>query len=182
LFAYFIKYLFFPSFNDVFGIIFHFMDMDEIDLRLLEMLQQDATLTNEALAQRCHVSPPTALRRVRRLADAGMIERQVAILSPEKLAAPLLTAIVEVTLSETAAERLTAFETLIAGEAAVQQCYRVNQGPDFVLVLVTRDMAAYHALVQRLLTAANNVRNVRTFFSQHRSKFTTAIPLPSARQ
>jgi Lrp/AsnC family transcriptional regulator, leucine-responsive regulatory protein len=158
------------------------MDLDEIDLRLLDALQADASLTNDALAARCHVSAPTALRRVRKLADAGVIERQVAILSPVHLAAPLLTAILEVTLSETAAERLSAFEALVAHDRAVQQCYRVNQGPDFVLVITVADMAAYHAFAQAVLTAANNVRNVRAFFSTHRSKFTTVVPLPSVRR
>ena len=63
-------------------------------------------------------------------------------------------------------------------DAAVQQCYRVSPGPDFVLVLHVPDMAAYHALVQRLFTQDANVRNVKSFFSVKRGKFDLRLPLP----
>lgn len=152
--------------------------LDATDLRVLDQLQSDASLTNQALAVAVHTSPATCLRRVKRLVEAGVIERRVAILSPERLGAGL-TAIVEVTLDEQAAEKLAAFEARAMGEAAVQQCYRVSSGPDFVLVVQVADMAGYHALVQRLLTADANVRNVRTYFSVHRAKFEPRIALPA---
>ena len=63
--------------------------LDETDLRLLALLQDDASQSNQALAQAAHVSPATAMRRVRRLVESGIIERQVAILSPQKLGAGL---------------------------------------------------------------------------------------------
>jgi len=62
-------------------------------------------------------------------------------------------------------------------EAAVMQCYRVSPGPDFVLVVQVADMPAYHALAHRLFASHANVRNVRSFFSIHRSKFETRIAL-----
>ena len=64
-------------------------------------------------------------------------------------------------------------------EAAVQQCHRVSPGPDFMLLVQLADMAAYHALVQRLFTADANVRNVKSFFSIHRAKLDTRITLPA---
>ncbi|MDX3907038.1 MAG: Lrp/AsnC family transcriptional regulator [Pigmentiphaga sp.] len=150
--------------------------LDELDRRILSVLQNDATLTNQELAARVHVSPPTCLRRVRRLVEQGVIEKQVAIVSPEKVGAGL-TGIIEVTLDVQAAERLAEFEAAMAAEPAVTQCYRVSTGPDFVLVVQVPDMAAYHALVHRAFTAQGNVRNVRTFFSVHRSKFDTRVPI-----
>src|SRR5882757_2731675 len=130
--------------------------IDETDRRILNQLQRDCALTNQELAERVHVSAPTCLRRVRRLIEAGVIERQVAIVSPEALGTGL-TAIVEVTL-----------ERQVAAEAAVQQCYRVSAGPDFALIVYVADMAAYHAFAHRALTAHANVRNVRSFFSVRR--------------
>ena len=150
--------------------------MDEIDMKLLDILQTDASESNQALAARVHVSPATCLRRVKRLVDAGIIERRVALLSPEKLGHGL-TAIVEVTLDRQSAEALAAFEARAVGEDAVRQCHRVSPGPDFILTIQLTDMAAYHALVQRLFTADANVRNVKSFFSVHRAKFETAIAL-----
>lgn len=148
--------------------------LDAIDRRLLDLLQDDSSLTNQALAERAHLSPPTCLRRVRRLVEAGVIERQIAIVS-SALAEAGLTAIVEITLDQQSAERMAEFEARVASEPAVQQCYRVSPGPDFVLILRVADMPAYHALVHRLFTADANVRNVRAFFSVLRAKFAPKV-------
>lgn len=153
------------------------VDLDETDIRILDALQRDASLSNQALAAAVHTSPATCLRRVRRLVDTGVIERRVALLSPQKAGAGL-TAIAEVGLDRQGAEHLEAFEARAVAEPEVQQCYRVSSGPDLVLVLQVADMAAYHALVQRLFTQDANVRNVKTFFSVHRAKFETRVPLP----
>jgi len=157
--------------------------MDEVDQRLLTLLQDDASRSNQALAEAAHVSPATALRRVRRLVEQGVIERQVAIVSPEAFGAGL-TAIVEVTLDRQGAERLEAFEARAIAEPAVQQCYRVSPGPDCVLVVWVRDMSHYNALVQRLFTEDANVRNVKSYFATRRAKFEPRIdltpPHPSA--
>ncbi|MDO5088097.1 MAG: Lrp/AsnC family transcriptional regulator, partial [Comamonadaceae bacterium] len=116
-------------------------DLDETDWALLAQLQQDASLSNQALAERVHVSPPTALRRVRRLRALGLIERQVAVLAEDAVAARLghgLSAIAEVSLDRQGEEHLAAFEQRAVQDAAVQQCWRVSPGPDFVLVLRVR--------------------------------------------
>lgn len=148
--------------------------LDELDRRILNALQADSSQTNNDLALAVHASPPTCLRRVKRMVDAGVIERQVAIVSPQKIGAGL-TAIVEITLDNQAAERQVEFEVLAATESAVLQCYRVSPGPDFVLVIQVADMPAYNALVHRLFASHANVRNVKSFFSIHRSKFETRI-------
>jgi Lrp/AsnC family leucine-responsive transcriptional regulator len=148
--------------------------MDDIDRRILNVLQVDASHTNAELAELVHVSPPTCLRRVKQLNENGVIERQVAIVSPERVGARL-TAIVEITLDVQAADRMEEFERAVAFEAAVLQCYRVSPGPDFVLVVQVADMPAYHALAHRLFTTHSNVRNVKAYFSTFRSKFETRI-------
>jgi len=150
--------------------------IDDLDRRILNALQTDASHTNAELAELVHVSPPTCLRRVKQLTEGGVIERQVAIVAPEKIDARL-TAIVEISLDVQAAERMAGFEALVAGEGAVLQCYRVAPGPDFVLVVQVADMPAYHELAHRLFTAHANVRNVKAYFSTHRSKFDTRIAL-----
>ena len=150
--------------------------LDEIDRRILNALQLDATQNNNQLAAAVHVSPPTCLRRVKRLTENGVIARHVALLAPELVGARL-TALVEITLDVQAAERMEEFEQHVAAEAAVLQCYRVSPGPDFVLVVQVADMPAYHALAHRLFAAQVNVRNVKTYFSTFRSKFETRIVL-----
>ena len=153
--------------------------LDALDWTLLALLQEDSARSNLALAEAAGVSPATALRRVRRLVAEGVIERQVALLNPQAVGAPL-AALVEVSLDRQGEEHLQAFEARAVAEPAVQQAWRVSPGPDFVLVVQVADMAAYQVLSQHLFTQDANVRNVKAFFSIRRSKFATALPLPAA--
>ena len=158
---------------------------DLLDLRLLDQLQRDASLSNQALAERLGISPATCLRRVRRLLGSGLIERQVAIVQPERLASVQghgLTAIAEVSLDRQGAEHLDAFEARAVAEDAVQQCWRVSPGPDFVLLAQVADMPQWLLLTQRLFTQDANVRNVRTFFATRRAKVETKQPISLVQQ
>ena len=154
--------------------------IDSTDLRLLDALQRDASRTNQQLAASVHISAPTCLRRVQRLRNLGLIERQVALLAPDRLAPLLghgLQAVIEISLDRQGADELAAFEQRVIADAAVQQCYRVSPGPDFILIVAMHDMPAYLALAQRLFTADANVRNVKAFFSLRRAKFEPRLPL-----
>ena len=163
------------------------ISLDETDLRLLELLQTDASLSNQDLAAAVNVSAATGLRRVRRLLEVGVIERRVALLAPSVVGG--LQALIEVQLDRQGIEHLDVFEALAVADAAVQQCWRVSPGPDFVLVLWLADMAAYNTAATRLFTQQANVRNVKTFFATKRAKFEPRIdvralsvgagPLPS---
>jgi len=159
------------------------LTLDTTDLQLLRQLQKDTSLSNQALAELVHVSPPTCLRRVKRLKDTGLIEREMAVLNVNTLASVTghgLCAVTEITLDRQDQSALEAFEQKVASEEAVQQCYRVSPGPDFVLVMHARDMPDYLAVTQRLFTVDANVRNVKTFFSIKRSKFGASVPLPAS--
>ena len=156
------------------------IDIDATDIKLLNAMQMDCSLSNQALAELAHISPPTCLRRVKRLKDAGLIEREVALLNPDKLAhitGQGLTVIVEITLDRQGDEHLSAFERRVNLNAAVQQCYRVSPGPDFVMIVHVADMPAYLTLSQQLFTDDANVRNVKAFFSFKRSKFELKVLL-----
>jgi Lrp/AsnC family leucine-responsive transcriptional regulator len=149
---------------------------DDTDLRLLRSLQLDAAQSNEALAVKAFTSPATALRRVRALKRSGVIESVVATLAPAKFG-PVVNAICEVTLDRQNAESFAAFEALIEREPRVTQCYQTHPSVDYTLVLTLARMDDYNDLVQRLFTAANNVRNVRARFATKRTKATFALPI-----
>jgi Lrp/AsnC family transcriptional regulator, leucine-responsive regulatory protein len=155
--------------------------IDQADLAILAQLQENSALSNLELARKVHISPATCLRRVKRLRDTGLIEGEVALLSRERLAATLghgLEAVVEVSLDRQGSAEQEAFEARVIEDDAVQQCYRVSPGPDFILVVYARDMPDYLALAQRLFTSDANVRNVKAFFSVRRAKFRPRIALP----
>ena len=158
--------------------------LDSTDLALLTQLQDDSALSNQDLAARVHISPATCLRRVKRLREAGVVEREMAILNPQRMAESLghgLEAVVEVSLDRQGSEEQDAFELRVVEDDAVQQCYRVSPGPDFILVVHARDMPDYLALAQRLFTSDANVRNVKAFFSVKRAKFRPRVPVPVPR-
>lgn len=151
-------------------------------MALLDYLQQDASLTNQDLASKVHVSPPTCLRRVKRLEDLGLIQRRVALLDRDRLAQVLghgLEAVVEITLDRQDDGAMQAFEDKVVADAAVRQCWRVSPGPDFMLVVQAPDMPGYLAVAQRLFTADANVRNVKAFFAVKRAKFEPRVDLPA---
>jgi DNA-binding Lrp family transcriptional regulator len=158
-------------------------ELDVLDLHLLGHLQQDASISNLALAEKLRISPPTCLRRVKRLTEGGWIERQIAVLNPERLGASLghiVCALVEVTLDAQGVEHLDTFEAKAVADDAVQQCWRVSSGPDFILVVQALSMPEYLEVTRRLLTQDANVRNVKAFFSIKRAKFSGALPLPKS--
>src|SRR5690348_16843157 len=91
-------------------------ELDAIDLALLDQLQTDASLTNQELAHKVHVSPPTCLRRVKRLRDTGLIASEVALLDADRVALVMghgLQAIVEITLERQGQEQQEAFEARV---------------------------------------------------------------------
>jgi len=154
--------------------------LDDIDLHLLRQLQSDASLSNQQLAEVVGVSPATCHRRVKALLEGGYVEKQVALLSPAKVADALgwgLHALVEVSLDTQAHEWLDAFERQACAHPAVQQCWRVSPGPDFVLVIHVRDIPAYQAVTAELFTQASQVRQVRAFFAVKRAKFSAGLNL-----
>ena len=156
------------------------IELDAIDFQILRQLQSDSSLSNQAMALALHLTPPTCLRRVKRLHQLGLVEKQVAILNSEKLSQFTghgLQVIVEVSLDRQDSASLLQFEQKAVAEAGVQQCWRVSPGPDFVLIIATTDMPAYLGLSQKLFTQDANVRNVKAFFCIKRAKFTTAIPI-----
>lgn len=155
--------------------------LDALDLQLLAQLQVDASLSNQALAEQLHISPPTCLRRLKRLRQSGLIEHEIAVLNADRLAVVLghdLCAIVEITLDRQDNAALEAFELRVAAQDAVQQCYRVSPGPDFCLIVHCADMPRYLKLAQQLFTTDANVRNVKAYFSIKRSKFGARLALP----
>ncbi|MFW8566041.1 Lrp/AsnC family transcriptional regulator [Orrella sp. 11846] len=157
------------------------VELDSLDLKLLDLLQTDSSLTNQALAEKVHASAPTCLRRVKRLRELGVIRKEVALLSAAHCGQPL-TVIVNLTLESQAADEIAQFEQKLIDEPWVTQCYRVSSGADLVIILTLPDMPAYHALAHRLFTSEHKVRNVRSLFSSHCSKFETRIALKPAHE
>lgn len=150
------------------------MKLDRIDQRLLAILQQDASPTNLRLAEMVGLSPPSCLKRVKRLYAEGYLVRQVALAAPEKMGL-LLHIVVEVTMERDRKDLYQAFLRRVSACGAVKQCYQVTGEVDFVLIVMVPDMDAYDRFCDDVLYTDPNMLKFRTLVSRFRNKFDTAI-------
>ncbi|MBD3896909.1 Lrp/AsnC family transcriptional regulator [Halomonas sp. ML-15] len=150
--------------------------MDRLDLRILDQLQHDASLTNQALAERVGLSPSACLKRVRRLKASGVIQREVAILAPDAFSASL-NMVVEVTMARDDKALYRDFIQRVETAPEVTQCYQVTGEVDFVLIVSVPDMQGYDRFCESVLYAGGGMHKFRTLISRKRNKFETRLPL-----
>jgi len=149
--------------------------LDEIDRRILQLLQRNNQLSNLELAEEVRISPSTCLKRVRRLREE-LIIADVALLDPALVDRKFFV-LIEIVLERQNEQLQRAFEKQMERTDEVMQCYMVSGQADFIIVVQVADMDAYHRFVRRTLTSDPNVRNFRSFFAMNRSKFRTEISL-----
>lgn len=152
--------------------------MDKIDRKLLALLQTDSTLSIAAMAEQVGLSQTPCWKRIQRLEAEGVIERRVALLSPEKLGLGL-TVFVSIEAADHSPEWLARFATAVAAFPEVVEVHRMAGDIDYMLRVVTRDIAAYDVFYKRLI-ASVPIKNVSSRFSMERVKSTTALPIADA--
>ena len=151
--------------------------LDRTDRRILEALQEDAGLSNQALAERVGLSPSPCLRRVRALEEAGIILGRVALLDGKRLGL-VLTALIHIGMDRHTPERFASFEEAVAGYPEVQRCFLITgQAADYLLQVVVPDMDAYQDFLLRRITRLEGVSSVHSSFVLRRVVDRTALPL-----
>jgi Lrp/AsnC family transcriptional regulator len=149
--------------------------MDDIDRRLLEILQQDATLSIAQMAERVGLSPTPCWKRIQKLEAAGVIVRRVALVDPERVGVGL-SVLVSIEAGEHTPDWLERFSDGIAALPQVMEAYRMAGDVDYMLRVAVADMAEYDAFYKRLIAIAP-MKNVTSRFAMERMKYTTAYPL-----
>jgi DNA-binding Lrp family transcriptional regulator len=152
--------------------------LDAIDRKILKELQDDGRITNVELASRVGISAPPCLRRVRALEEAGYIKGYRALLDEKKLGYEV-TVFAMVHLSSQAEADLIAFEDFVRAQPLVRECWMLSGEIDFVLKCVAPDLKTFQAFVEKL-TAAPNVRNVKTSLTLRNSKDAAMVPMDGA--
>lgn len=135
--------------------------LDAFDRRLLALVQRDADVTNEQIAEQLALSPSAVQRRLKRLKTIGVIKSVVAVLEPEKLG-PSTTFIVGLEVERERPELLARLRAWLSAEDSIQQCFYVTGNSDYVLVVTAPDVARYDALMSRLIAENPNVRRFTT--------------------
>jgi len=151
--------------------------LDKIDWHILQILQEEGRITNVELSRRVGISAPPCLRRVRALEEAGIIRGYRALLD-EKTLGYEVTAFAMVHLASQADSDLAAFEERVRNWPLVRECHMLSGEVDFIMKCIAPDLGAFQAFVSDL-TAAPNVRNVKTSLTFRRSKDAPDVPLNS---
>ena len=149
--------------------------MDAFDRKILAILQRDASLSVAEIAERVGLSATPCWRRIRNLQEAGVIEREAAILNPDKLNVGV-TVFVNIRTTQHNIDWFERFAGIVAKIDEVVEFYRMSGDVDYLLRIVVPDIAAYDAVYQRLI-AEIELSDVTSSFAMERIKHTTALPL-----
>jgi DNA-binding Lrp family transcriptional regulator len=152
------------------------MRFDDIDVRILGLLQENGRMTNVELADRVGLTAPPCLRRVRALEQQGAISGYHAALDPAALGYNL-TVFAMVSLKSQAEADLRAFEQLVAEIPEVRECHMLNGEIDFILKIVAPDLQSFQQILTTKLTTAPNVEHVKTSLTIRTSKALPGVPV-----
>lgn len=150
--------------------------LDKIDLTILRTLQGDCRIGLEQLAHQCALSVPSVQRRLKRLREAKLIQKEIAVLNPAGFDYKM-TFIVLVELDRETLQQLEVFRKRARAEPQVQQCYYVTGEADFILICTAKDMQDFEQLTHRLFFENSNVRRFRTSVSMERTKVSLDLPI-----
>lgn len=152
------------------------LKLDAYDRHILGLLQTDASLNMTEIANRVGLTQPPCWRRIKRLEDLGLIEAKVALLNQEKLGLNV-TVFARVKLAAHNRHRLPEFEREINVFPEVLECYTMMGEYDFLLKIVTRDIASYETFIRKNLSQMTAFHDVSSNVALSKIKYTTALPL-----
>jgi Lrp/AsnC family transcriptional regulator len=150
--------------------------MDRVDRKILALLQQDATLSLAELSDRVGLSQTPCWKRIQKLEQTGVIVGRVALLDAKKIGLGV-TVFVSIETADHSADWIARFAAAVSAMPEVMDCWRMAGDVDYLLRVVTTDLAAYDEFYKRLVSAFP-MRNVSSRIAIERVKGTTAFPIP----
>ena len=150
---------------------------DATDRRILEVIQEEARISNSELADRIGLSPSPCWRRVRTLEDNGVIERYVTLVNAKAVGLPI-TVFATVALEKQVESALESFEMAVMERPEVMECNLMTGEFDYLLRVVVPDLAAYERFLMDHLTRIKGIASIKSSFSLKQVSYKTALPLP----
>ena len=151
---------------------------DSTDRRILQVIQEDARISNTELADRIGLSPSPCWRRVRTLEDNGVIERYVTLVNAKAVGLPI-TVFATVALEKQVESALESFEKVVMERPEVMECNLMTGEFDYLLRVVVPDLVAYERFLMDHLTRIKGIASIKSSFSLKQVSYKTALPLPS---
>ncbi len=152
--------------------------LDRIDRQILALMQEDASVPIQQIAERVGLSVNPCWRRIRQLEATGVIEGRVALVNPEKVGLGL-TVFVRVKTREHSADWARRLNEVIAAMPEIQECHRIGGDVDYLLKVVVEDMAGYDRTYKDIIARLPSLADVSALFSMERLKSATALPIPA---
>ena len=151
-------------------------DLDEIDRKILMVLQSDGRISLSDLSEKVNLSPSPCLRRIRRLERSGIISRYVAVLDQAKVGLPV-SVFVSIKLESQRVEALERFKRAIAKWPEVLECYLMTGPRDYLLRIVAADLGAYEQFLKQKLTRIDGVASIDSSFALEQTKYSNVLPV-----
>ena len=152
------------------------INLDATDLKILEALQADASLSNVELARQVHLSPSPCLARVRTLEARGLIRQYVALLDAKQLGLHL-NVFISISLKQQSRQALQEFEERVTLRDEVMECYLMTGDADYLLRVAVPDMPALESFILEQLAPIAQVEKIRSSFALKQVRYKTALPL-----
>ncbi len=152
--------------------------LDRIDRQILALMQEDASVPIQQIAERVGLSVNPCWRRIRQLEATGVIEGRVALVNPEKVGLGL-TVFVRVKTREHSADWARRLNEVIAAMPEIQECHRIGGDVDYLFKVVVEDMAGYDRTYKDIIARLPSLADVSALFSMERLKSATALPIPA---
>ena len=156
-------------------------DLDALDVRILNILQENARITMLELAEQVGLSPTPCARRVKRLEDDGLIQRYVTLLD-EKKAGLDLSVFISVRLRNQTAETIDKFDRSVRSMPEITECYLVSGAHDYLLHLRVADVAALRDFLRERLVTIEGIAETESSIVLDKVKYTTALTLSESRR
>jgi len=152
------------------------MDLDTTDKKIITLLQQDASLSLQQLADQLHLTSTPCWNRIKRLEQAGVIQKRVALIDPEKVGLELV-AFVQIKTHQHSEDWLVDCVLQVKGFAQVLEFYRMAGDYDYLLKVIVKDMRSYDLFYHQLVNNVSGLTDVNTSFAMQQLKFTTELPI-----
>ncbi len=150
--------------------------LDSFDIKLLNLVQTDTRRTAQELSEAVGLSPSACLRRLNRLRETGVIEAEIAVVSPAAIG-HRLTMVVEVSLERERPDIMSDFKKAMRMTPEVIQCYYVTGEVDFILIVAVKSMSDYETFTNDFLFNNKNIKRFNTLVVMDRVKVSLAVPI-----
>ena len=152
------------------------MQLDAIDRKILALLQRDARLTTQEIADEVGLTMSPCHRRIKLMEQAGIIERYVAIVNQRAVGLPV-SVFISIKLERQKEADLERFARAISGWSEVLECYLMTGHRDYLLRVVVPDLAAYEQFLKKKLTRVEGIASIESSFALDQLKYSIALPV-----